>query len=64
MLVRLLHLENTESPMLVTPSGIVILVRPLQPLNADALIAVTPLGIVMLVRLLQRKRQIARLQKN
>ena len=39
--------------MLVTLSGIVMLVRPLQLLNADAPMLVTLSGIVMLVKLLQ-----------
>ena len=39
--------------MLVTLSGIVMLVRPLQPENALVRMLVTLSGIVMLVRLLQ-----------
>ena len=39
--------------MLVTLSGIVILVRPLQPRNAYSPMLVTLSGIVMLVRPLQ-----------
>ena len=39
--------------MLVTLSGIVMLVRPVQPLNADSPMLVTLSGIVMLLRLLQ-----------
>ena len=39
--------------MLVTLSGIVILVKLLQPENAKLPILVTPYGIVMLVKLLQ-----------
>jgi hypothetical protein len=39
--------------MLVTPSGIVMLVRLLQSLKAAYPMLVTPSGIVMLVRLLQ-----------
>ena len=37
-------------PIEVTPSGIVILVRPVQPKKAAPPIEVTPFGIVMLVR--------------
>ncbi len=39
--------------MLVTPSGIVMLVRLLQSENAQLPMLVTPSGMVMLVRLLQ-----------
>ena len=39
--------------MVVTPSGIVILLRLLQPENAEPPMEVTPSGIVILVRLLQ-----------
>ena len=39
--------------MLVTPSGIVMLLRPLQPENALPPMLVTPSGIVMLVSPLQ-----------
>ena len=39
--------------MLVTPSGIVTLLRLLQPKNAESPMLVTLSGIVMLVRLLQ-----------
>ena len=39
--------------MLVTPLGIVMLVRLLQLENALSPMLVTPLGIVMLVRLVQ-----------
>ncbi len=39
--------------MLVTPSGIVMLVRPLQSEKASSPMLVTPSGIVMLVRLVQ-----------
>ena len=39
--------------MLVTPSGIVMLVRLLQPMNAQFPMLVTPFGMVMLVRLVQ-----------
>ncbi len=41
---------NAESPIEVTPSGIVILVKPLQSLNADSPIEVTLPGIFILVR--------------
>ena len=39
--------------MLVTLSGIVILVKLLQERNADSPMLVTPSGIVMLVKLVQ-----------
>ena len=39
--------------MLVTLSGIVMLVRPVQPKNAELPMLVTPSGIVMLVRPVQ-----------
>ena len=39
--------------MLVTPSGIVMLLRLLQPLKAELPMLVTLSGIVMLLRLLQ-----------
>ena len=51
MFVRLVQLPKAQSPMLVTLSGIVILVRLVQPLKALLPILVTPLPIVMLVRL-------------
>jgi hypothetical protein len=41
--------ENAPPPMLVTLSGIVMLVRPLQPLNAKCPMLVTLSGIVTLV---------------
>ena len=44
---------NAELPILVTLSGIVILVRLLHPENALSPIPVTPSGIVMLVSLAQ-----------
>ena len=40
-LVRVLHLSNAKSPMLVTESGIVTLVRALQPQNAESPMLVT-----------------------
>ena len=42
-----------NSPMLVTLSGMVMLVRPVQLENALSPMLVTLLGMVMLVRLLQ-----------
>ena len=45
--------------MLVTPSGITMLVRLLQPLNAESPMLVTPSGITMLVRLLQKTNALA-----
>ena len=39
--------------MLVTPSGILMLLRLLQPRKAESPMLVTLFGIVMLVRLLQ-----------
>ena len=50
--VRMLQPLNALCPILVTLSGIVMLVRLLQPLNALCPILVRPLsGIVMLVKL-------------
>ena len=40
-------------PILVTPSGIFMLVRLSQAVNASSPMLVTPSGIFMLVRLLQ-----------
>ena len=48
-----LQAEKAFLPMLVTPSGMVMLVRLLQPEKAYSPMLVTLLGIVMLVRLLQ-----------
>jgi hypothetical protein len=47
------HLKNTAPPILVTPLGMVILVRLEQSLNALLPMKVTLLGITKLVRLLQ-----------
>ena len=44
--------------MLVTPAGIVTLVKLLQPENVPHSILVTPSGIVTLVSLLQRENRI------
>ena len=44
---------KAKSPMLVTLSGMVMLVRPVQPSKAVAPMLVTLLGIVMLVRPVQ-----------
>ena len=46
--------ENAQSPIVVTLSGIVTLVRLSQPLNAEFPIVVTLSGIVTLARLSQR----------
>ena len=43
-------------PMLVTPSGIVMLVRLVQTRKASFPMLVTPLPIVMLVRLVQSRK--------
>ena len=53
MFVRLLQLENTDSPIVVTLFGIVTLVKPVQPWNVEGPMLVTPLGIVTLERLVQ-----------
>jgi hypothetical protein len=45
-----LHPENAPSPMLVTLSGIVTLVKPLHPSNAPSPMLVTLSGIVTLVK--------------
>ena len=50
---RLVQYLNASSPILVTLSGIVMLVRLSQPKNASLPILVTLSGIVMLVRLEQ-----------
>ena len=42
--------------MLVTPSGIVMLLSLLQPEKAELPMLVTPSGIVMLIRLLQPQK--------
>jgi hypothetical protein len=47
-LVRLVQPENADSPMLVTPLGMVMLLKPLLS-NAESPILVTLLGIVTLV---------------
>ena len=44
---------NADSPILVTLSGIVILVKLLHPLNANFSILVTLLGIITLFKLTQ-----------
>ena len=51
--LRLVQPENVESPMAVTPAGILILVRLVQLLNAVVPIEVTPVGIEILVSTLQ-----------
>ena len=53
MEVRLVQLENAQSPMLVTPSGMVMEVRLAQLENAPLPMLVTPSGILMDVRLVQ-----------
>lgn len=53
ILVRPLQPKKAELPMLVTLSGIVILVSLAQCMNAALPMLVTPSGIVMLVKLLQ-----------
>jgi len=53
MLVRLEHLYNAPSPMLVTELGMAMLVRLEQPLNASSPMLLTEFGMVMLVRLEQ-----------
>ena len=47
MLVKLVQLENAESPMLVTRSEIVMLVKLLQSENADSPMLVTPSSITI-----------------
>ena len=47
------QLSNAESPMLVTLSGIIMLVKPVQPLNAKLPILATLSGISMLVNPVQ-----------
>ena len=54
-IVKLLQLENADSPMLVTLLGITMLVKLLQPLNAYLPMLVTLSGISMFVKLLQPK---------
>ena len=44
-----------ESPILVTPSGITILVSDVQLENVKSSIIVTPAGIIMLINELQLK---------
>ena len=53
MFTKLLHLVNGLYEMLVTPAGIVTLVRLVHELNAKPPILVTLLGIVMLDRFVQ-----------
>ena len=50
--VKLLQFKNALAPMLVTLSGMLILVSPVS-LKTSSLIVVVLAGIVMLVRLLQ-----------
>ena len=50
--------------MLVTPSGIVTLVKLLQPWKAELPMLVTQYGIVTLVRLLQTKKEPKHMQIN
>ena len=50
---KLLQSSNAELPILVTPSGIVMLVKLLQPEKALYPMDVTPSGIVILVKPLQ-----------
>ena len=45
--------------MLVTPVGMVTLVRPLQPKNAQYPMLVTPVGMVTLVKPLQPKNALS-----
>ena len=51
--------ENAEDPMLVTLSGIAMLVSPLQPENAQSPMLVTLPGIVTLVSPLQPENALA-----
>ena len=53
MVFKFLQLSNADSPMLVTLSGIVMMVKLLQSLNVLFPMLVTLFGIVMLVKLLQ-----------
>ena len=53
ILDRLVQSQNADSPIEVTPSGMVMLVRSEQFWNADSPIEVTLSGIVTLVRLEQ-----------
>ena len=45
MLVKLVQLQNADSPILVTPSGIVMLIKVLQLSNAESPMLVTPSSI-------------------
>ena len=56
MLFKLLHSEKVQNSMLVTPSGMFMLVRLRHLEKATAPMLVTPLGIVMLFRLLQSQK--------
>ena len=56
MLVRLKQLRKAYLPMLVTPSGMVMLVSPVQPSKAELPMFVTLVGMVMLVRLLRPEK--------
>ena len=53
MSVKLVQPENAEAPMLVTPSGMLTLVKPMQLSNALTPMLVTLLGISMLAKLRQ-----------
>ena len=50
---RLVQFLNAEAPMLVTPSGMAMAVRPLQASNALSPMMVTPSGMAMALRPLQ-----------
>jgi hypothetical protein len=52
MLIRLLHSENAEGPMIVTEFGILTLVRPVF-LKASFSMLMTELGIVTFVKFVQ-----------
>ena len=56
MLVSSTQPQNALEPILVTPSGILILVSPVHSLNAESAIYVTLSGIVILVRFLQLEK--------
>ena len=57
MLSRLVQPEKAESPILVTESGIVTLVRLEHPLKASLLIEVIESGIFILLRLVQPEKE-------
>jgi hypothetical protein len=46
MLVRLVHVENAQSPILVTPLGMVMLLSLVHSVNAPLPIMVTLIGMV------------------